>query len=267
MGFDGITVRREEGGNIWRFTFNDFCCKVPVSRKKVNGSRQKYKYYYLCLLKGAIKRMCFIMDIWCQMDKRISRQFFNNEAAHWDDTVRNNDPVKLQAIAEHLEFPQCARILDVGSGTGVFVPFILSKLNNNGRVVCVDFALSMLEIAQAKNQNRRIYHVCAEIETVGFAKGIFDAVVCYSTFPHFHEKALALRNINKILVENGVLFICHTASRECINGIHRRILGLEDHLIPQAEEMREMMIEAGFCEVTVLEETDFYLATGVKRKA
>ena len=77
------------------------------------------------------------------MDKQIGRQFFNNEASHWDETARNNDPVKLQELIERLAFPPDARVLDVGTGTGVFVTYIQGKLNGSGRVTCVDFAFRM----------------------------------------------------------------------------------------------------------------------------
>ena len=193
------------------------------------------------------------------MDKRISRQFFNNAATHWDETARNNDPVKLQELIERLAFPPEAQVLDVGAGTGVFVPYIQGKLNGNGRVACVDFAFRMLEIAQKKNGNKGVEHICAEIEVVGFAGGVFDAVVCYSTFPHFHDKPLALENILYLLKADGKLFICHTASCDEINAIHKKIPDLSDHLIPEEDEMREMLSAAGFEEVSITDNARYYL--------
>jgi len=194
------------------------------------------------------------------MDKQISRQFFNNKASHWDETVRNNDPVKLRMMAERLSFPPDARVLDVGTGTGVFVSYILSRLNGSGRVECVDFAFRMLEIAQKKNGNEGIEHVCAEIETAGFTRGIFDAAVCYSTFPHFHDKAQALENIYNLLAAGGKVSICHTASWEAINAIHQNIPDLKDHLIPEEGVMRKMLTAAGFGEVVITNDVEYYLA-------
>ena len=198
------------------------------------------------------------------MDKRISRQFFNNEASHWDENTRNNDPVKLQELIERLAFPPDAHVLDVGTGTGVFVPYIQGKLNGSRRVTCVDFAFRMLEIAQKKNGYEGIEHVCAEIETVGFAGGVFDAAVCYSTFPHFHEKLLALANICNLLKAGGKVFICHTASRGEINAIHHKIPDLSDHLIPKENAMRKMLSAAGFDEVSIMDNAGYYLAEAKK---
>ena len=194
------------------------------------------------------------------MDKRISRQFFNNAATHWDENARNNDPVKLQELIERLAFPPEAQVLDVGTGTGVFVPYIQGKLKGSGRVACVDFAFRMLEIARQKNGNNGIEHICAEIETVGFAGGVFDAAVCYSAFPHFHEKFLALENICNLLKAGGKVFICHTASRAEINAIHHKIPDLSDHLIPKEDEMRKMLSAAGFDEVSIVDNAGYYLA-------
>ena len=198
------------------------------------------------------------------MDKRISRQYFNNAASHWDETVRNNDSVKLQELIERLAFPPEAWVLDAGAGTGVFVPYIQGKLNGSGRITCVDFAFRMLEIAQKKTGDKDSEHVCAEIETMGFAGGVFDVAVCYSTFPHFHEKLLALENICNFLKAGGKVFICHTASRDEINAIHHKIPDLSDHLIPKENAMREMLAAAGFGEVSITDNAGYYLAEAKK---
>jgi len=198
------------------------------------------------------------------MDKRISRQYFNKAATHWDETARNNDPVKMQAMAERLVFPTGARVLDAGTGTGVFEPYIRSRLNGSGRITCVDFALRMLEIALKKNENEGIEYVCAEIEAVGFTGGVFDAAVCYSTFPHFHDKLLALENIFYLLKGGGKAFICHTASRDEINAIHHKISDLRDHLIPEENAMRDLLAAAGFGEVSITNNAGYYLAEAKK---
>lgn len=197
------------------------------------------------------------------MDKQVSRQFFNDRAEKWDDKERRNNPALLSAMATRFDLSPRALVMDVGTGTGVFVPYIEEKLSEGGQIVCVDFAFRMLQIAQHKNGNSRVGYVCAEIETVGFSGGVFDAVVCFSTFPHFHDKPLALHNIHDLLCPNGTVYICHTASRECINEIHRGIPDFHDHLIPQKEEMADLMEEAGFVDVVIDEGEDSYLAQGL----
>jgi demethylmenaquinone methyltransferase/2-methoxy-6-polyprenyl-1,4-benzoquinol methylase len=196
------------------------------------------------------------------MDKTISRQFFNDRAEHWDDTVRNNDAKKLRSMANRLDIKEANFILDVGTGTGVFIPYISEKLNNSGRIISMDFAINMLLKAQSKfGGGKKLNYVCSEIEALNLGGPKFDAAVCYSTFPHFHDKPRALRNLFHLLKKDGTLFICHTASKEAINAIHKNIPDFQDHLIPANEEMTLLLEEAGFSQVKIEDNEDYYLVT------
>lgn len=199
------------------------------------------------------------------MDKTISRNFFNERAEHWDDTVRNNDPVKLQRMAERLHISQDDWILDVGTGTGVFIPYLAKKINGNGRILSLDYAINMLIQAIRKQPpNGRLDYVCAEIETLRLTGQTFDVVNCYSTFPHFHDKPAALGNLHHLLRLGGRLYICHTASKETINNIHSGIPDFQDHLIPPNEEMRTLLSQTGFGEIEIENRAESYLVKAKK---
>ena len=198
------------------------------------------------------------------MDKKTSRQYFNQQAVTWDETERSNAPHQLAALVERLHIPSDSLVLDVGSGTGVFVPYIQRKVGRKGRVVCVDYAFNMLLVARSKNNNHCSNQVCAEIETAGFQPGIFDSAVCYSTFPHFHDKLHALENMFRLLSPGGSVFICHSASRQFINAIHQNIPDFQDHLIPAKDVMFDLLKNAGFIKITIEEGADSYLACAQK---
>ena len=198
------------------------------------------------------------------MDKRVSRQYFNDLASTWDETARNNDPLKLQALVDKLELPASEWILDVGTGTGVFLPYISRSVNGGCQLVSMDFALNMVTIAKKKQAGQGTKFICAEIESVRFTKELFDAVVCYSTFPHFHDKPKALSNIYQCLKPGGSLYICHSASREHINQIHSKIPDLKDHLIPDDDEMMGLLESAGFIQPEIESMVDYYLVRARK---
>ncbi len=201
------------------------------------------------------------------MDKTISRKFFNDRAEHWDETVRNNDPRKLRKMADRLDLKESNFILDVGTGTGVFIPYISEKLNSSGRILSMDFAINMLLKAQVKYSNgRSLNYVCSEIETLHLDGDCFDTAVCYSTFPHFHDKPRALRNLTYLLKPQGTLFICHTASKETINAIHKNIPDFQDHLIPENDEMTRLLEDAGFSHVSIEDHEESYLLTATNGK-
>ncbi len=185
----------------------------------------------------------------------MSRDFFNSRAATWDENVAEKDASRLEAMAARL---------DISTGTGVFVPFLLKKLGRDGNLVCLDFSEEMLKIARSKGFEGNIRYLCVDIENNQLADESFDAVVCYSVFPHFTDKPKALREINRLLKKDGSLFICHTSNRQAINEIHRSTPEVCDHIFPENDDTRRMLLEAGFKGVNISDGTDDYLVSARK---
>ena len=194
----------------------------------------------------------------------MTKAFFNSRVAVWDEAVAEKDTTKLEAMVEHFNIEPSSTVLDVGTGTGVFVPFIMRRIGENGRLVCLDFAEEMLKKAEGKGFKGDIQYICADIEHSNLANESFDAVVCYSSFPHFEDKLKALREIHRVLKSGGKLFICHTSSRQAINEIHCQIPEVYNHLIPEEDEMHQLLSAAKFTEISVWDGKDSYLVSAVK---
>jgi demethylmenaquinone methyltransferase/2-methoxy-6-polyprenyl-1,4-benzoquinol methylase len=194
----------------------------------------------------------------------MSKDFFNSRAATWDEKAAEKDVSKLKAMLARLDIKPGAIVLDVGTGTGVFVPLLLKKIGREGNLVCLDFAEEMLKITQAKGFKGNISYLCADIENSRLADKSFDAVVCYSVFPHFRDKLKALREINRLLKKEGQLFICHTSSRQAINEIHRSVSEVCNHLFPENEDTRRMLSEAGFEDISISDGKDDYFVSARK---
>ena len=194
----------------------------------------------------------------------MTKAYFNEKAKVWDETIAERDVTKLENMARRLDIEPGSTVLDVGTGTGVFVPFILSRIGEKGRLVCLDFAEEMLNRARAKGFPGNIEYICADITNSRLNDETFDTVVCYSSFPHFQDKPKALREINRVLKKGGRLFICHTSSRTTINQIHRQIPEVHNDLIPEENELRELLSSAGFGEISIRDEEDNYLASARK---
>jgi ubiquinone/menaquinone biosynthesis C-methylase UbiE len=194
----------------------------------------------------------------------LSKDFFDSRAATWDEQAAEKDTQKLEAMAARLVIEPGSSVLDVGSGTGVFVPYIMQKIGYQGTLVCLDYSGEMLKIAKAKGFKGQISFVCSDIENNRIADNSFNVVVCYSVFPHFHDHLKALKEINRLLKKQGKLFICHTSSREHINSVHRNIPEISHHVFPENGDMRRMLKQAGFKDISISDGQENYLAEARK---
>jgi ubiquinone/menaquinone biosynthesis C-methylase UbiE len=119
-------------------------------------------------------------------------------------------------------------------------------------------------MARAKGFTGNIQFLCADIENSRLADNSFDAVVCYSVFPHFRDKPKALREIHRLLKKDGRLYICHTSSRQAINEIHRSTPEVCDHIFPENDDTRRMLSEAGFGNIDISDGAEDYVVSARK---
>ena len=192
------------------------------------------------------------------------RAFFNEKASIWDESVAEKDVTKLENVARQLNLELGTTVLDIGTGTGVFVPYLVKKMGQEGQLVAFDIAEKMLQVARAKGIPGKITYVQADVAFMPLVDEHFDAVVCYSSFPHFDNKVKALHEIKRVLKKGGRLFVCHTASRDNINKIHSQIPGFASHILPNRGEMKRLLLENGFVDVEVYDTTQSYFATGMR---
>jgi ubiquinone/menaquinone biosynthesis C-methylase UbiE len=195
----------------------------------------------------------------------VIRAYFNEKAAIWDETVAEKDVTKLERMAKSLNIQSGSAVLDVGTGTGVFVPYLLKKIGRRGRLVAIDFTEGMLRRARVKGFNGNIEYLQADVTSIPLRGGIFDSVVCYSSFPHFQDKVRSLSEINRVLKMDGKLFICHTSGRTIINDIHGQVPALQNDIIPSESEMQAMLSAAGFADIAIHDNGDSYLTSANKR--
>lgn len=161
------------------------------------------------------------------------RDFFDSIAKEWDNIIEI-DEEKINILLSKVDIKDNDNILDVGTGTGVLIPF-LKNLNTKGIIKGVDISSGMLDIASQKfKDTKNVSFEALDIENSSLEEK-YDKIILYSMFPHLKNKT----NTIKILVENnlnkdGKLIIAHSNSREFLNNMHKEKdkSVSEDRLIP-----------------------------------
>ena len=191
-------------------------------------------------------------------------EFFDSYADRWDGMEREDICVLLERVVRESGVAPGMDILDVGTGTGVIVPCLLRAMGGVGSIKAIDISPGMLRVAQSKGLPDCVKFELADVEVYECPSGSYDRIICNAVFPHFTNKAAALSRICQMLKPGGVLVISHPTGREAVNKIHREAGSVvaEDR-VPNAEKMHAMLEVAGFGDVNVTDEPDFYLAMGM----
>ena len=174
------------------------------------------------------------------------QEYFDQLAPTWDKELTPERLKCLGKIIRELGIRPGYHVLDIGSGTGVLVPFLISQLDNEGKIVALDFSMEMLVQAQAKDFPSIVGFAQADVLAIPFADNSVDLAICNSAFPHFSDKAEALKEIARALRINGRLVICHAMSREMLNRLHQSIGGaVANDLLPDELHLRRLTKQAG----------------------
>lgn len=191
-------------------------------------------------------------------------QWFNEKAATWDNIATEQTRQRLYRIVQSLHISPGSRILDVATGTGILLPWLLAAAGPTGRVTAIDFAPRMIAEAQKKHP-QGVQLLVADVHHLPFADRSFDEVICNSAFPHFTDQPRAMREMARVLVAGGRLTICHPAPRQELNEFHRRLGGVVGNdMLPDTAAMQEMARAAGLVQTTITDGPEIYLFTAFR---
>jgi ubiquinone/menaquinone biosynthesis C-methylase UbiE len=193
------------------------------------------------------------------------QQYFDQLAPTWDKELTPERLQRLGNIVKELGIRPGYCVLDIGSGTGVLLPFLVAQLNGEGRIIALDFSAEMLVQAQAKEFPPIVGFAQADVLAIPVADNSVDVAICNSAFPHFGDKVGALKEIARVLNNNGRLVICHTMSREMLNHFHQSVGGIvANDLLPDESRLRALIKQAGLKTTHFEDRSERYLVIAEK---
>ncbi len=187
--------------------------------------------------------------------------FFNSLAPQWDANEVRSTPERVTGILAKLPLRKGMRVLDLGTGTGVLIPYLSKIIGEDGHITAIDLSEGMLSRAIEK---------FGHLKNVDFLKldfeeelipGTYDVVFLYSVYPHLHHPEDTLKwlfkfNINK----GGFVVIAFPSDEKFINNIHHDRKSESDHL-PPASTLADRIKTWGFETEVVASSEDEYIVT------
>lgn len=193
-----------------------------------------------------------------------NREFFNSMADKWDMTV-NHDEGKIKHILDLFQIAEGGKILDVGTGTGVMIPFLHSYIGDSGSITAIDVAEKMIEVAKRKFSFKNVEYIAGDVLEKELPHDNFDCIMCYSMFPHFEDKKAAIGKLAKYLKKGGKFVICHSQSREAINNLHKDVSeAVKNDSLPTAEQINQYYRDTTIDPVLTVDNDDMFVVIGRK---
>ncbi|NLG12192.1 MAG: class I SAM-dependent methyltransferase [Elusimicrobia bacterium] len=195
---------------------------------------------------------------------KTKKDFFNNLADNWD----NEDsviPEKYRKIILEANIKKGQNILDVGTGTGILIPYILEK-EREIDIFAIDCAEQMIEKLKEKQFPLNVMPFVMDIKDTSFEDNFFDRVLVNSCYPHFDDKPSILKEIHRLLKKDGLLIISHPTGRDAVNELHKtRHPLIQKDIIQDILCIKDFIEPLGFNLIKGIDEDDFFLAVFVKK--
>ena len=193
--------------------------------------------------------------------------YFNDAADTWDQVYGTPELLRfLEHFVPTFGLQPGQRVLDVGTGTGILIPFLRSAVGESGSITAIDYAANMVQICRSKyGQLPNVTIQLQDVEALTLPPASFDAVTGFGIFPHIDNKVTALANLYQVLKPRGRLIIAHALSSAEIHNHHHHVasaVALDE--LPTEPVMRRLLHHAGFTAIAIQDEPGYYLCVSSK---
>ena len=196
-----------------------------------------------------------------------AKEYFDKAAETWDEKFLTP---RLSSLLEQL-VPQFGlklgqTVLDVGTGTGVLIPYLVKEVGSEGSITAIDMSQNMVQKFKTKHGHIKNVNIkVGNIEEDPFPAESFDAIICFGVFPHLEQKQKALKNIHGTLKPEGKLVISHALSSKELAEHHKKVSTKMTHAtLPRKTEMTKLLDQAGFKNIRIKDEPGIYLCIATK---
>jgi SAM-dependent methyltransferase len=135
---------------------------------------------------------------------------YNAAADHFDDEALGLWTKYGRRTVELLALQPGANVLDVGCGSGASAIPAAEKVGPKGKVVAVDLADRLLEIARRKAARQKLKNIefrRGDVENLGYPDQHFDTVICVFAIFFVPDVAKQIRELWRMVRPRGQLAI------------------------------------------------------------
>jgi len=180
---------------------------------------------------------------------------FDEEVAFFKQSIDADIRQRLQAIVAAAELGKGNEVLDVGTGTGVLIPYITPY--QVGSILGCDLSSAMLEEAVRRHPAASFW--CGDIIDMPASFGSFDVIFFNAMFGNVWNQRTVLKKSCELLKPHGKIIISHPMGARFVAGLSQQNPKLVPHLLPSAQRLKKLIEDLELNIIRFEDEQDFYL--------
>ena len=192
---------------------------------------------------------------------RLQKKYFDDTVDLFEAPLPKGVPERLRTTVKASGLRSGERVLDVGTGTGILISFILKY--GPSEIHACDLSENMLKRVKEKFP-RVIVHLC-DIRDLPLPDDSLDLVFINACFSNIKDKSKSLDNIYRLVRRQGRLVISHPLGRDFIVELKKHTPFYLD-LLPDEEGARGLLERHGFEVIRFRDEPGFYLVVAKTTK-
>lgn len=160
-------------------------------------------------------------------------------------------------LIDHLILRQGASVADIGSGSGAYLVSLARKVGEEGKVYAVDIHKEVLDTTKKMLDDLGFMNV--DVIWANIEEGLYldsyslDAVILSNTLFMIEDKKLALKEIKRVLIPEGLVLVVDWSHSHGGLGPHA------DHIINE-NDAENLFITSGFRIVSRLPAGSYHYA-------
>jgi len=185
---------------------------------------------------------------------KLQEKYFNDKVDLFEAPLPKGVPERLKTTVKASGLRSGERVLDVGTGTGILITFILKY--RPAEIHACDLSENMLQRVKEKFP-QVIVHRCA-IRDLPLPDDSLDVVFINACFSNIMDKSKSLDNLYRLLRQRGRLVISHPLGGNFIAELKKHTPFHLD-MLPDEEGARGLLERHGFEVTRFRDEPAFYL--------
>jgi len=192
---------------------------------------------------------------------KLQERYFNENVDLFEPPLPEGVPERLKATIKASQLRPGERVLDVGTGTGILIPYILK--HRPSEIHACDLSANMLRRVKSKFPQVKTH--LSDVRDLLLADDSLDVVFINACFSNIMDKSGSLNNLYRLLRPKGRLVISHPLGRDFIIELKKHTPFHLD-LLPDEASARALFGQHGFEIVSFRDEPLYYLLVGMTTK-